>query len=58
MNEYNIAQILAEMELELVKSLSAETTKGAWKVNKLQALKEYQKRNKAILKKFKVSKEV
>jgi len=46
------------MELELVKSLRYSIMEGNWKTNKLQSIKDYQKRNKKLLAKYKVSDKV
>jgi hypothetical protein len=58
MDEYNISQILAELELELVRNLTESVKSDLFKAGKLQALREYRERNKKILSKYKITKEV
>lgn len=58
MDAYNISQILAEIELELIRNLANSVKSDLFTVGKLKALREFQQRNKKILSKYKISKEL
>lgn len=54
----DIGNIFAEIELDLVNSLTEELSSGHWKSQRLRALKQFQQRNIEILNKYPLSEEL
>lgn len=54
----DIGKIFADIELDLVNSLTQELSSGDWKSQRLRALKQFQKRNTDILNKYPLSDQV
>lgn len=58
MPDYNIGEILANLELDMIKNLRSSMQSGNWQASRYKALKEFQARNKALLAQYPINKEL